>query len=91
MKDHDKNKSSYIKYLDVNNLYGSAQKLPVNDFKWIKDNSQFNEDFIKTVMKKMMKGIFLKFMCNLLKNYINVIIIYHFYQKELKLKKSKNL
>ena len=49
MKDYDKNKeSSYLKYWDVNNLYGWAmsQKLPVNNFKWIKDSSQFNEDFI---------------------------------------------
>ena len=50
MKDYDKNKeSSYLKYWDVNNLYGLAmsQKLPVNNFKWIEDNSQFNKDFIK--------------------------------------------
>ena len=46
MKDYDKNKaSSYIQYWDVDNLYGWAmlQKLPVNNFKWIKDTSQFNE------------------------------------------------
>ena len=50
MKDYDKNKeSSYIQYWDVNNLYGWAmlQKLPVNNFEWIKDTSQFNEDFIE--------------------------------------------
>ena len=37
MKNYDKDKeSSYIQYLDANNLYGWArsQKLPVNDFKW---------------------------------------------------------
>ena len=50
MKDYDKNKdSSYIQYPDVNNLYGwtMSQKLPVNNFEWIKDTSQFNEDFMK--------------------------------------------
>ena len=50
MKDYDKNKeSSYLKYWDANNLHGWAlsQKLPVNKFEWIKDTSQFNEDFIK--------------------------------------------
>ena len=50
MKDYDKNKeSSYLKYWNVNNLYGWAmsQKLPVNKFEWIEDTSQFNEDFIK--------------------------------------------
>ena len=39
MKNYDKNKeSSYIQYLDANNLYGSAmsQKLPVDRFKWKK-------------------------------------------------------
>ena len=39
MKNYNKNiESSYIEYLDANNLYGWAmsQKLPVNDFKWIK-------------------------------------------------------
>ena len=43
--------SSFIEYLDTNNLYGWAmsQILPVNDFKWIKKEelSKFNEDFIK--------------------------------------------
>ena len=24
-----------------------SQKLPVNNFEWIKDDSQFNEDFIE--------------------------------------------
>ena len=50
MKDYDKNKEpSYLKYWDVNNLYGQAksQKLPVNNFEWIEDISQFNEDFIE--------------------------------------------
>ena len=45
MKDYDKNKESwYIQYWDVNNLYGIAmsQMLPVNNFGWIKDTSQFN-------------------------------------------------
>ena len=49
MEDYDKNKeSSYLIYWDVNNFYGGAtsQKLPVNKFEWIKDTSQFNEDFI---------------------------------------------
>ena len=52
MKNYNKNiESSYLEYLDANNLYGWAmsQKLPVNDFKWVKKEelSKFNEDFIK--------------------------------------------
>ena len=50
MKDYNKNKeSSYLQYWDVNNLnvWVMLQKLPVNNFEWIKDTSQFNENFIK--------------------------------------------
>ena len=43
--------SSYIEYLDANNLYGWAmpQKLPVKGFKWVnkKKLSKLNEDVIK--------------------------------------------
>ena len=59
MKDYDKNKeSSYIQYWDVHNLYGWAmlQKLQVNNFEWIKDTSQFDEDFIKNYNEKSDEG-----------------------------------
>ena len=59
MKDYDKNKeSSCIQYWDVHNLYGWAmlQKLQVNNFEWIKDTSQFNEDFIKNYNEKSDEG-----------------------------------
>ena len=43
--------SSYIQYLDANNLYGWAmsKKLPVNGFRWFdSDNiNEINEDFMK--------------------------------------------
>ena len=61
MKDYDKsNESSYIQSWDVNNLYGQAmsQKLPVHDFEWIKETSQFNEYFIKNYNKESEKGYF---------------------------------
>ena len=49
MKNYSKNKeSSYLMYLDANNLYRWAvsQKLPVDSFKWNKNMSKFNEKFI---------------------------------------------
>ena len=85
MKDYDKNKeSSYLQYLDVNNFYSWAmwQKRPVNNFEWIEDTSQFKEDFIKkTIIKKVMKDVLLELMFNILKNYMNFIMIYNFYLK----------
>ena len=63
MKDYDSNKgSSYIKYCDVNNLYGWAmlQMFPVHDFEWIKDTSQFKEDFIKNYNEESDEGYFLE-------------------------------
>ena len=85
MKNYDENKqSSYLKYWDVNNLYGWAisQILSVNKFKWIKDTSQFNQDFIKNYNEESDEGYFLKFDVKYPKNYTNFIMIYHFYQKE---------
>ena len=43
MENYDKNnESSYIEYLDANNLYGwtMSQKLPMNSFRWVEDLSQ---------------------------------------------------
>ena len=60
MNDHDKNKeSSYIQYWDVNDLlYGWAmsKKLPENNFEWIKETFQFNEDFIKNYKEESDEG-----------------------------------
>ena len=50
MKNYDGNKeSSYLQYLDANNLYRFAmsKKLPADGFKWVDDLSIFTEDFIK--------------------------------------------
>ena len=51
MKNYNKNiPSSYLQYLDANNLYGRAmcKKLPVGNFRWIKNLSLHTEDFIKS-------------------------------------------
>ena len=47
-----------------------SQKLPVNNFDWIKDTSQFMKISYKTIMKKVIKDIFLNLMLNILKNYM---------------------
>ena len=51
---------SCLRYWDVNNLYDweLSQKLPVNNFEWIEGTSYFNEDFTKTILKKLIKDIF---------------------------------
>ena len=65
IKNSDKNnESSYIEYLDANNLYGweMSQKLPVKGSKWVKKNklSEFNEDVIKKYVKDSSTGYFLE-------------------------------
>ena len=35
-----------------------SQNLPVNNFEWIKDNTQYNEDFIKNYYEESKKGYF---------------------------------
>ena len=63
MENYDGNKeSSYSQYLDANNLYGWAmsQKLPVNNFKWVKDTSRKNEEFKKNYNKNSKKGYILE-------------------------------
>ena len=55
MNNYDKSKeSSYIQYLDANNLYGAAmsEKLPINGFKWVNDISGINKKFIRVMIKK---------------------------------------
>ena len=57
-----------------------SQKLPVNKFEWIEYTSQINEDLMRSYTEESDEG--LQLMLNILKNYINFIMIYHFYQKE---------
>ena len=65
MKNYNNNEdSSYIQYLDANNLYGWAmsKKLPVNGFKWLDSDkiNKINEDFIKNYNENDNKGYILE-------------------------------
>ena len=64
MTDYNKDEEeSFLQYVDANNLYGWAmsEPLPVDGFKWVKNESKIDEDFIKkTMMKLVIKDIFLK-------------------------------
>ena len=63
IKDYDRNKESpYLKYCNVNNLYGQSmlQNLPVNKFEWTEDAFWFNEDFIKNYNEESNERYFLE-------------------------------
>ena len=65
INDYDKNiESSYLEYLDANNLYGWAmsQKLPVDGFEWLEEDDllKFNESFIKNYDENSDKGYILE-------------------------------
>ena len=91
MKNYDKHiESSYLMYLDANNLYGRAmsQKLLINGFKWVKKLSKFNEKVIKSHNENSDKEN-LKYMQSIRKLYLILMRIYHFYEKEKKGKVEK--
>ena len=63
LKDYDKNKElCYLQYLDVFNLDGGAmpQRLPLKKFKWIKDISKFDKNFIKSYNEQTNQRYFLQ-------------------------------
>ena len=63
MNDYNKNKeSSYIQYLDANNLYGMAmsEKLSIKGLKWMVDISGIDANFVKSYNKNSVKGYVLK-------------------------------
>ena len=75
MSDYDKNKElPYLKYWDVNNLYGWAMspKLPVNGFGWAKNISGFDKGFIKSYNEESDEGYFLEVDIQYLENSHNL-------------------
>ena len=92
MKNYDENKeSSYIQYLDANNLYGWAmsQKLPVNGFKWV--NNEINEEFIKNYDENNDKGYILELDVKYKKKLHDLHSDLPFLSKRMKIDKYKKL
>ena len=88
-KDYDKNKElSYLQYCDG---WAMPQKLPVNNYEWIEDTPQFNEDFMKNYDERSDKGYFLEADVQ----YIEILHELHndllFLPERIKIEKSKSL
>ena len=63
-----------------------TQKSLVNDFKWVEETSQFNEDFIKIYNEDILKLIF-----SIQKNYITFTMIHLFLHKRMEIQKIEKL
>ena len=94
MKNYNKNFiSSYLMYLDANNLYGweMSQKLPVNGFKWVEKLSRFNEIFIKNYNENSDIGYFLKVDINYSEKLFNLHKDLQFLLERKKVNKEEKL
>ena len=94
MKDYDKNKeSSYIQYLDPNNLYGAAmsKKLPMKGFKWMDDTSRIGEEFIKVYDENSNKGCVLEVDVNYPQELYDIHCDMSFLPERMVLNKTKKL
>ena len=93
MKNYNNNEeSSYIQYLDVNNLYGWAmsKKLPTNGFKWL-DSDKINEDIIKNYDENNDKGYILEVDVKYLKRLHGLHSDLTFLSERMKVNKCKKL
>ena len=64
------------------------QKLPVNNFEWLKDNSQFNEDFTKNYTEKSDDRYFIEVDCQYLEKLHQLHNDLPFLPERMKIKKS---
>ena len=67
------------------------QKLPVNKFEWIKDTSQFNEDFIQKYNEESDKGYFLEVDVQYSKNLRKLLNDLPFLPERIKIEKVGKL
>ena len=79
-----KEKKSNLKYWDLNNLYDWAMspKLPVNNFKWDENISEFDENFVKNHNEENDGEYFLEADVQYPENLKAFTMIYLFYLKE---------
>ena len=94
LKNYDKNiESSYLTYLDADNLYGWAmsQKLLVNGFEWVEELSEFDERFIKFCDENSDKKYILEVDVEYLKNLFNLHKDLPFLAERKKIEKCKKL
>ena len=94
MKKYNKNMpSSYLMYLDENNLYGWAmcKKLPVSNFIWSDDLSKYTENFLKNYNENSDYGRILEVDIQSIIKYYGVFTkTYHSYLKEKNQEMQKN-
>ena len=93
MKNFNNNEdSSYIQYLDANDIYGWAmsKKLPVNGFKWL-DNDEINEEFRKNYNENDNKGYILEVDIKYLKKLHELHSDLPFLPKRMEINKCKKL
>ena len=94
MKNYNKNEeSSYIQYLDANNLYGWAmsQKLPKNGFKWINNVTEIDEEFVKNYDEDNDEGCILEVDVKYPKKLHDLHSDLPFLHKRMKIDKCKKL
>ena len=94
MKDCDENEeSSFLEYLDANNLYGFAmsEPLPVNGFKLMEYLSKIHEDFIKNHNEYSDKGYILEVDTEYLKHLHDLHSDLPFLQERMKVNKCNKI
>ena len=105
MKNYNNNEeSSYIQYLEANNLYGWAmsKKLPVNGFKWLDTSetsvlahndkiNEINEEFIKNYNENNKKGYILEVDVKYLKKLHDLHSDLPFLPERMEINKCKKL